>query len=63
MIPIDSSTSSKASPLIKSNSITVLGVFEDADAISVPFKSTLTMPVSQQFPKSSLPRPFPNNSV
>ena len=33
MIPIDSSTSSKASPLIKSNSITVLGVLEDADDV------------------------------
>ena len=33
MIPIDSSTSSKASPLLKSNSIMVLEVFEDADAI------------------------------
>ena len=63
IIPIDSSTSFSASLLVKSNSIVMLGVFADADAISVPFKRTLTMPVSQQFPKSSLPRPFPTNSV
>ena len=63
MIPICSSIISKVSPLSKSNSIIVLGVLEDAEAISVPFNKTRTMPVSQQLPKSSLPWPFPYNFV
>ena len=62
-MPIDSSTNFNVSPLVKSNSTTLLGEFEEADAISVPFKNKRTTPVVQQFPKSTLPRPFPNNVV
>ena len=62
-MPIDSSTNFNVWPLVKSNSTTLLGEFEEADAISVPFKNKRTTPVVQQFPKSTLPRPFPNNVV
>ena len=46
-------------PGLKLNSTTLCGINASADPISCPSKKALTVPVSWQFPKSSLARPEP----
>ena len=46
-------------PGLKLNSTTLWGINASADPISCPSKKALTVPVSWQFPKSSLARPEP----